>query len=97
MSISYQEYIKSQSNYSIQQFDNITFDILVDLFGDELRYNQLVKYKDLDNIELIVATKLFDNNICVLTVWINKEYIQDIEFKNYGSILVYKLEQLFIE
>lgn len=93
MSINYDRYVQTQTNYQIQNFDNLDFKIIVDLFGNYLTWNQLNKYSTLNYINLQVAFKLFDDK-CILTVWFNKEYIKDIEFKNCGSELIYKLEQL---
>lgn len=93
MSISYERYAQSQTNYQMQNFDDLDFKIILDLFGDYLTWNQLNKYSNLDYIDLQVASKIFEDK-CILTVWFNKEYIKDIEFKNSGSELVYKLEQL---
>ncbi len=93
MSISYDRYTQTQTNYQIQNFDNLGFEMIVDLFGNYLTWNELNKYSNDKSINLQVATKIFDNK-CVLTVWFNKEYIKDIEFKNNGSELIYKLEQM---
>ncbi len=93
MSISYDRYTQSQTNHQMQNFDNLDFKILVDLFGDYLTWNQLNKYSNDTYINLQVGSKIFDNK-CVLTIWFNKEYIKDIEFNNNGSELVYKLDQM---
>lgn len=93
MAIEYNRYIQTQTNYQMQNFDNLNFEIIKDLFGDYLTWNQLNKYSNNNFINLQVATKLFEDK-CILTLWFNKEYIKDIEFKNIGSELIYKLEQM---
>ena len=93
MSITYERYINSQSNYTLQEFD-LCFDAVIYLFGDYLTYNQLNKYKNIDLINLKVAHKLYDNNLLVLTIWFDDDFIDDIKIKNCGSELIYKLEQL---
>jgi hypothetical protein len=97
MSITYKEYINSQTNYNIQNLNNISSDTLIDLFGDEFTYNQLKKYKDNEFFDLDIGSKNYDDNMCILTIWINKEYVKDIRFKDCGYPLVYKLSQLSIE
>ncbi len=97
MSITYERYVSTQTNFSTQHFTNINYETLIDLFGDEFTYNELVKYQDNGDYDLTVASKNYDNNICVLTIWINKEYVKDIQFKDCGHPLVYKLYQLSIE
>lgn len=97
MSITYKEYINSQTNFKIQHLEDVNYDTLIDLFGDEFTYNQLIKYKDNETNNLIIASKNYDNNMCILTIWINKEYVNDIRFKDCGYPLVYKLSQLSIE
>ena len=97
MSITYEQYITSQTNYNIQNLNNISFETLIDLFGDEFTYNELNKYNNNDKYDLDIASKNYDNNMCILTIWINKEYVKDIRFKDCGYPLVYKLSQLTIE
>ena len=36
MSITYKEYINSQTNFKIQHLEGVGYQILIDLFGDEL-------------------------------------------------------------
>ena len=55
MSITYKEYINSQTNYNIQNLNNISSDTLIDLFGDEFTYNQLNKYKNNEFFDLIYS------------------------------------------
>lgn len=43
MSINYQDYINSQSNHIMNNYENITYSILVDLFGCYFTYNELTK------------------------------------------------------
>jgi hypothetical protein len=93
MSISYDRYTQSQTNYQMQNFDNLSFKIIADLFGNYLTWNELNKYSNGGYINLQVATKLFEDK-CILTIWFNKDFIKDIEFKNNGSELIYKLEQM---
>lgn len=96
MSIEYTRYIESQTDFEIKNIDGLTFDQITDLFGDYLTWNQLKKYSAYKLVDIQVASKLFDDK-CVLTVWFNKEFVKDIEFKNFGSELVYRLEQLSID
>lgn len=93
MSISYERYTNTQTNYQIQNFVNLDFKIISDLFGNYLTWNELNRYSNDKHINLQVASKIFEDK-CILTVWFNKEYIKDIEFKNNGSELIYKLDQL---
>jgi hypothetical protein len=97
MSITYKEYINSQTNYNIQHLEDVGYLTLIDLFGDEFTYNQLNKYKDNESNDLIIASKNYDDNMCILTIWINNEYVDDIRFKDCGYPLVYKLSQLSME
>lgn len=96
MTIEYDRYVQTQTNYEIQNFDNLNFEIISDLFGNYFTWNQLKKYSEENLINLQVATKLFEDK-CILTIWFNKEFIKDIEFKNNGSELIYKLEQMELQ
>ena len=46
MSISYQDYIETQSNYKLTNLKNINYDGIIDLFGDYLTFNQIIKYQN---------------------------------------------------
>jgi hypothetical protein len=94
MSISYQNYIYTQSNHIMESYENITYSILVDLFGDYFTYNELVKFNSDKIYSLDVGTKLFENHKGIMTIWIDKNYVKDIEFKNTGFELGYKLNEL---
>ncbi len=94
MSIDYQDYIFSQSNYTIKNYSKLLYSTLIDLFGDYFTYNELVKYNQNKSYSLDVAIKIYDDNNGIITIWIDGGYAKDINFKNYGSELIYKLEQL---
>lgn len=93
MAIEYKRYVESQTNYQMQNFNNLDFNTLTDLFGNCMTWNQLNKYNDRNEISLQVATKVYDDK-CILTVWFDEEYIKDIEFMDVGSELIYRLDQL---
>ena len=93
MSIEYDRYILTQTNFKIFNFKNISFNTLINLFGNYLSYNELIKYSNEELIDLDIASKIFEDKH-IITVWFNKEYIKDIEFKNYGTELIFNLEQM---
>jgi len=94
MSISHQNYINTQSNHIMDSYKNITYSILVDLFGDYFTYNELAKFNSDKIYFLDIGTKLFENHEGIMTIWIDKNYVKDIEFKNTGFELAYKLNEL---
>lgn len=94
MSISYQDYIESQSNYKLTNLKNIKYDRIIDLFGDYLTFNQIIKYQNNKLNQIDIASKIYDNNDGILTIWINGKYVKDIKFKNCGFELVYKINEL---
>lgn len=94
MSINYSEYIESQTNYKLTNLHDINYDNIVDLFGDYLTYNQIIKFKNNKLNEIDIASKIYENNEGIMTIWINKEYVKDIHFKNCGFELIYKIEQI---
>ncbi len=94
MSINYQDYIQTQSNYNIKNYLNLSYSTLTDLFGDYFTFNELIKYNHNKLYLLDVAIKTLDDGIGIITIWINKEFVKDIEFKNFGSELIYRLEEL---
>jgi len=96
MSIEYERYIQTQTNFEIKKINDLTFNQLTDLFGNYLTWNELNQYNNYETIDIQVASKIFDDNKCVLTIWFNKKFIKDIEFKNFGSELIYKLDQMEI-
>lgn len=93
MSISYQDYIETQSNYKLTNLKNINYDGIIDLFGDFLTFNQIIKYQNNKTNQIDIASKIYDNNEGILTIWINGEYVKDIQFKNCGFELVYKINE----
>ncbi len=93
MSIALQEYIDNISDARVKMLTS-SFEMLTYLFGDWLTYNELINYKDSDFIDIAIGTKLYDNNILMITIWFDNKYIKDIEIKNYGNDLIYKLEQI---
>jgi len=74
-----------------------TFSLLVDLFGNYLTFNTLNQYNNPNNIlESVNIGILVDlENYVNVHVWIENKYInEEIRFKNIGSELIYKIEQL---
>ena len=77
--------------------------LLVDLFGDWFTYNTLAKYDNV-TVNLVVGISSskstsdvsdMEDNYIKIHVWINNNYIdQEIKFKNCGSVLIYKLDEL---
>ena len=59
-----------------------------------IKYTKIIKYQNNKLNQIDIASKLYDNNQGILTIWINREYIKDIEFKNCGFELVYKINEL---
>lgn len=97
METSYQNYIETQTNSIINNYSNISYSTLVYLFGDYFTYNELKKYDTGDNYLLDIGTKLYEGNKGLMTIWIGREFVKDIEFMNCGFELVHKLSQLEYE
>lgn len=83
------------NKYICYQVIQPNFKLLVELFGSYLTYNTLIKYNSI-NIESIQIAILVDlENYVNIYLWINNEYVnEEIRFKNIGSELIYKIEQL---
>ena len=94
MSIGYEEYINSQTNYNTWDLDPMDFSQIVNLFGDYFTFNEMNKYNKDTLYSVSVKTKLYENNNGLMTIWIDKQFVKDIEFKNCGFELVYKLDEL---
>ena len=45
---------------------------IIDLFGDYLTFNQIIKYQNNKTNQIDIASKLYDNNEGILTIWINE-------------------------
>ncbi len=93
MSITIDRYINHITNAEISKL-TCGFETLIYLLGDWIVYNTLNEYKDDDSIDLTIGTKLYEDSKLLITVWINDVYIKDIEIKNYGSELIYKIDQI---
>ncbi len=93
MTITIERYIECMSEAQVQTL-TCSFDLLVYLLGDSLTYNELNTYSNLDFVDLCIGTKVFENNNLMITIWINEKFIKDIEVKNFGNELIYKLEQI---
>ena len=93
MTITIERYIDNISNAQVQSL-TCSFELLVYLLGDWLTYNELTTNSNLDFVDLAIGTKVYDNNNLIITIWINQNFIKDIEVKNYGNDLIYKLEQI---
>ncbi len=93
MSISIERYINHITQAQVVKL-TCGFETIEYLLGDWIVYNDLIKYKKDDIIDLAIGTKVYDDIKLVITVWINNEFIKDIELKNYGSDLIYKMEQI---
>ena len=61
MAISYEHYLKSQTDYEAKHFESVDLDTLIDMFGHELSFIQLYKYiKNEDySVDLKVAIKKY--------------------------------------
>ena len=59
-----------------------------------IKYTKIIKYQNNKLNQIDIASKLYDNNQGILTIWINREYVKDIKFKNCGFELVYKINEL---
>lgn len=102
MAISYEQYLKSQSNFETKHFKIVCSDTLIDMFGHELSFNQLYKYiKDGECcVDLKVAIKKYDhlNDLTNVTVWINDDFVGDIRLKkNDNPIMFAHFQQLDAE
>ena len=105
MNYSIANFCASNSNAQTYHMD-AEINLLVNLFGDWFTYNTLTKYND-QLVNLVVGISslkelqqstsgLSDiDNYIKIHVWINNNYIdQEIKFKNCGSVLIYKLDEL---
>jgi hypothetical protein len=94
------DFCASNTNAETYHMDT-GINLLVDLFGDWFTYNTLAKY-DNETVNLVVGLQQstsdvldMEDNYIKIHVWINNNYIdQEIKFKNYGSVLIYKLDEL---
>lgn len=94
MSKVYEEHLNSQKNYNTWNLGFVDFTQIVDLFGDYFTFNEINKYDKSTKYIIIVATKLYENNNGIMTIWIDKKFVKDINFKNCGFELIYKLNEL---
>ncbi len=92
MTITIEEYIGSITNATVYKL-SCSFEALVNFLGDYCTYNEINQFSDKDQIELVIGIKIYDNNIMLITVWIEEKFIKDIERKNYGSELIYNIEE----
>ena len=85
--ITYDTYIKTQNNFEAKHFQYVNKDTLIEMFGHELNYNQLNKYITLEPVDLKVAIKTYDhlNNLTMVTVWINNDFVGDIKIKEHDN------------
>ncbi len=93
MSISIENYTDCMTNAKIQML-TCSFDTLIYLLGNWIVYNDLVIYNNVEPIDLAIGTKVYSDNKLVITIWINNKFIKDIQVKNIGNELIYKLDQL---
>ena len=94
MTITIQDYTNNISNAKIHML-TCSFELLTYLLGDWLLYNELVSYKDTNFLDLSIGTKVHDDNILTITIWVNHEFVRDIQVKDNGNDLIYKLEQIY--
>lgn len=93
MTITIERYIECTNKAHFQSI-TCSFDLLIYLLGDYLTYNELCSYSKSEFIDLAIGTKVFEDNILTITIWINEKFIKDIQVKNNGNDLIYKLEQI---
>ena len=81
--ITYERYINTQSNFETKHFQCVNKNTLIEIFGNELKYNQLKKYITSEPVDLKVAIKIYEHldNLTMVTVWINNEFVGDIKIK----------------
>lgn len=87
----------SNNKWTYYQLTQPNFNLLVDLFGSYLKYNTLNKYNivDIKSIQIGISVDVDLDNYVNVYLWIADEFInEEIRFKNYGSELIYKIEQL---
>jgi hypothetical protein len=95
MNYSIGDFCASNSNAQTYHMD-AEINLLVNLFGDWFTYNTLAKYNDqLVNLVVGISDVSDIDNYIKIHVWIDNNYIdQEIKFKNCGSVLIYKLDEL---
>lgn len=93
MRITIQDYTNNISNGKIHML-TCSFELLTYLLGDWLIYNELACYKDTHFLDLSIGTKVHEDNVLTITIWVNHEFVRDIQVKNNGNDLIYKLEQI---
>ncbi len=93
MTITIENYIDSINKAEVKIL-TCSFDCVVYLLGDWLNYNELASYKDYEFIDLAIGVMLDEHNNLNITIWIDEKFIKDIQVKNYGNDLIYKLEQM---
>lgn len=93
MTITIKNYIDSMNKAEVKSL-TCSFDCVVYLLGDWLTYNELAYYKDNEFIDLAIGIIVDEYNNLNITVWVDEKFIKDIQVKNYGNDLIYKLEQM---
>ncbi len=96
MTLTILEYIGNITNGTIYKL-TCSFDGLVYLLGDYCTYNEINQFNNKDQIELTIGIKSYDNNFRTITIWIQELFIKDIEKKNTGSELIYKINEFLHE
>jgi hypothetical protein len=101
MSISFEEYINTQSNFEKKHFQCVSTDALIDMFGSNVTFDELYKHiKNEDCVDLKVAIKIYEDldNLKIVTVWINDEFTADIKLEKHNHPIMFSyFDQLDID